>query len=87
MNARRKRADWSRPLPRPLVIPEVMTLKTLADVRELIEHHLPPAFRAKATWQYVMARLTESAWGADAADAAIALRMVLTMEGVECRPQ
>lgn len=82
-----KRADWSRPLPRPLVIPKVMTLRTIGDVRELIEHHLPPAFRAKATWQYIMARLTESAWGADTADAAIALRMVLSMEGVECRPQ
>ena len=34
----RKRADWSRPLPRRLVIPTVMTLKTLADVRELMRH-------------------------------------------------
>ncbi len=82
-----KRADWSRPLPRPLVIPKVMTLRTNGDVRELIEHHLPPAFRTKATWQYVMARLTESALGADTANAAIALRMVLSMEGVECKPK
>jgi hypothetical protein len=29
------------PLPRPLVIPTVMTLKTLADVRALIFDHLP----------------------------------------------
>jgi len=29
------RPDWSRPLPRRLVIPDVMTLATLAHVREL----------------------------------------------------
>ena len=32
--APRKRPDYSRPLPRPLVIPGVMRLKTLADVRK-----------------------------------------------------
>ena len=33
--------DWSRRLPRPLTIPTVMKLSTLADVRDLVEKHLP----------------------------------------------
>ena len=37
-----KRLDWSRPLPRAWLSPEVMTLVTLADVRELMRH-LPDA--------------------------------------------
>jgi hypothetical protein len=35
------RPDWSLPLPRPLTIPTVMKLSTLADVRDLVEKHLP----------------------------------------------
>jgi hypothetical protein len=33
-----KRPAWSTPLPRPITIPRVMTIKTLADVRKLISH-------------------------------------------------
>lgn len=51
-----KRPDWSRPLPRPLVILEVMTLETLADVRKLLGH-LPKEVRAKETWQAVAEQL------------------------------
>ncbi len=29
---------WSTPLPRPIEIPQVMTLKTLAEVRKLLSH-------------------------------------------------
>jgi hypothetical protein len=36
-------------LPRQLVIPEVMTLTTLADVRALVERHLPEDRRGRAS--------------------------------------
>ena len=84
--ASRKRPDWSRP-PRTLVIPGVMTLKTLADVRKLIGH-LPKDHRAKATRRHVEDQLSEAARGeVEAIDVAVPLRMVLAMEGVACRPK
>ncbi len=80
--------NWSRPLPRPLVIPKVMTLATLADVRDLVEKHLPAHCRDKATWRYIARRLADAAaGGADTADVAIPLRMVLAMEGISYRPR
>ncbi len=82
-----KRADWSRPLPRPLVIPTVMHLETLADVRALIDKHLPAQLRTKPHWRYVAAQLKEAAQGADAADVAGALVIALALEGVQCRPK
>jgi hypothetical protein len=80
------RPNWSRALPRPLVLPYVMTLKTLADVRALMRH-LPEDRRQRTTWRHVAAQLTEAAAGADPVDVTIALRLVLMLEGVECRPQ
>jgi hypothetical protein len=82
--ASRKRPDWSRPLPRPLVIPGVMTLKTLADVRSLLGH-LPKDVRARSTWQSVVDQLDAAARGADTADVAVALQLVLMLEKVEFR--
>ncbi len=81
----RKRADWSRPLPRSLVIPSVMRLRTLADVRELMRH-LPAEHRKRPTWRHVAAELEQAAAGADPVDVAVALRLVLMLENVECRP-
>jgi len=84
------RQDWSRPLPQPLVIPGVMMLKTLADVRTLIERHLPAETRKKNTWLHVASCLAAAARGADATDAtdvAVTLLMALSMEGVTCRPK
>jgi hypothetical protein len=56
--------DWSRALPRPLTIPTVMDLVTLADVRTLIGH-LPKETRARDTWQQVEAELKKAAVGGD----------------------
>ena len=73
-------------MPRSLVIPEVMTLVALTDVRELIEGHLPAHFRDKATWRVVAKDLKAAALGADPAEVSIALRMALSLEGVKCQP-
>ena len=78
------RPDWSRPLPRPLVIPGVMTLKTLADVRKLLGH-LPKDVRAKSTWQHVAAELDKVARGGNTVDVSVPLQM--GMERVEWRPK
>jgi hypothetical protein len=45
MPRRKVRANWSAPLPAPLVIPDVMTLATLADVRVFVMQRLPKPFR------------------------------------------
>lgn len=82
----RRRPDWSRQLPRPLVIPKVMTMRTLADVWALIAR-MPKEFRDKSTWQYVIAQLSAAARGADPVDVAVALQIVLSLERVECRPK
>jgi hypothetical protein len=80
-----KRSDWSRPLPRPIVIPEVMTLRTLADVRKLLGY-LPKDFRARSTWQGIATLLNDAARG-DALpnDVAVALQLVLIIEKVTFR--
>jgi hypothetical protein len=81
------RPNWSRKLPRPLKIPTVMTLRTLADVRELVEVHLPRECRERETWRYVAGALDEAARGGDIKDVVIALRIVLQLEQVPCLPQ
>jgi hypothetical protein len=78
------RPNWSRPLPRPLTIPTVMDLVTLADVRTLLGH-LPKETRAKSTWQHVEAALKQAAIGGDTTELWAALQMVLMLENVECR--
>ena len=62
-------------------------LRTLADVPALIERHLPQHFGAEAAWPYIAARLEAAAQGGDTMDVAVPLRLVLSMEGVECHPE
>ena len=79
------RPDWSRKLPRALNIPSVMTLRTLSDVRELVQH-LPREHRERETWQHVSDQLAKAAKGGDINDAVVALRLVLLLEQVPCLP-
>jgi len=86
VTGKRHKPDWSRRLPQSLVIPKVMTVATLADVRKLLRH-LPKDRRAMSTWRHVAAALDKAAAGADPGAVAIALRMVLMLEHVECQPR
>jgi hypothetical protein len=77
--------NWRRPLPRPIVIPKVMTLSMLEDVRALVHRHLPAEYREKQTWQRVASIATAAARGhLPAEEVAIAVRMVLQLEGIRC---
>jgi hypothetical protein len=64
-----------------------MTLRTLADVRRLVEYRLPAAYREKPSWQHVAKELEKAARSGNAVEVSAALSMVLAMEGVECRPR
>jgi hypothetical protein len=61
------RPDWSRPLPQTIVIPTVTTLRTLADVRVLIQY-VPEDRRDNPTWRHVAAQLEQAAAGVDVVD-------------------
>ncbi len=75
------RPAWSTPLPRTITIPEVITLKTLADVRTLLGH-IPKERRQLSTWQHVDKTLQACARGGDPANISVALQLVLQAEGV-----
>jgi hypothetical protein len=75
------RSNRSRRLPYLLTIPNVMKLRTLDDVRRLMRH-LPADRRQRSTWRHVDAQLEQAAAGADTINVSIALRMVLSLEGV-----
>ena len=64
-----------------------MTLRTLADMRELVEQHLPAECREREAWRHVADRMNHAARGGDIKEAVIALRLVLQLEQVPCLPQ
>ncbi len=86
-----KRPDWARPLPQPLQLLDgdkpILTLATIGDVRELIVKRLPEESRQKSTWQHVAGVAIDAANVSDVADLSIALRLVLSLEGIACRPK
>jgi hypothetical protein len=77
--------DWSRPLPQSLIIPGLITLRTLADVRTLLDE-VPAEHRAQENWRYVATKLDEAARGASVVEVFALLRTVLVMEGIPYRP-
>jgi hypothetical protein len=63
-----------------------MTLRTLADVRTLMQH-LPDGHRERSTWRHVAKQLAAAADGGDINDVVVPLRLVLQLERVPCLPQ
>lgn len=84
MTRKRHKLYWSQRLPQSLVIPKVMTPRTLDDVRKLMRY-LPEDRRQMSTWHHVAAELDKAAAGANPISVATALRMALMLERVECR--
>ena len=64
--------------------PTVMKLSTLADVRDLVDKHLPAQYRHKPTWRHVSTQIAKAADGEkDLLEVCVSLRLVLALEGVE----
>jgi hypothetical protein len=66
---------------------QFLTLATVGAVRDLIVKRLPEESRQKSTWQYVAGLALDAARGGDGADLSIALRLVLSLESIACRPK
>jgi hypothetical protein len=63
-----------------------MDLATLADVRALLEKHLPPEYRTKFTWRQLAGMLRRAAEGKeDAGEFSTALQIIFKIEGIEYR--
>jgi hypothetical protein len=79
-------ADWTRPLPRPLDFAGVLTVRTISDVRVLVERHLPESHRDRPHWHAVSVAIAEAAIGGDVQEVEIALWLAAAIEGLRCRP-
>ena len=77
------RPDWSRPLPKLLIVSGVMTAATLNDVRVMVERHLPAASRAKEMWRYVSTNFGKPRLAATRREFSAVLEMVLSIEGLQ----
>ena len=77
------RANWSLPLPRPLVVSGVKTVATLNDARVLIERLLQSGSRTKEMWTYVSNELREAALADDTEKFSSVLEMALSLEGLQ----
>ena len=53
-------------------------------MHELHDRHLPSEFKEKGTGRHVSGELEKAAGGAETQDIAVALRMVLSLDGVPC---
>jgi hypothetical protein len=73
-----------RLLSRPLLIPDVTTVRTLVDVRVLIGRHLPKAYQERPHWRAAR-DLETAAAGDDPDDVATALMLAFAVEGIACR--
>jgi hypothetical protein len=78
------RANWSRPLPQTLVIPDVMTLWTLAGVRVFVTQRLPKPYCDRPHWLAVARDVEVATRGGDPAETVMVIRMALLIEGVAC---
>jgi hypothetical protein len=77
----RNSSSWSRQLPRPIDIPDLITLKTLADVRELLAL-LPNETRREQSWQHIEKCLQEAVVSGDVQHISEPLTILLRVEGV-----
>jgi hypothetical protein len=64
---------------------QFVELSTLADVRDLVDKHLPEQHRRKPTWRHVSTEIAKAAEGEkDLLEICVSLRLVLALEGVDC---